>query len=481
MKKLLLTIAVLTTLSLATNAQTRDLPFAAGIWGGATQYNGDLGQGIYDTDQATYGHIGISASWYITSRWDFSLNGTYGQIGYIENDFRQFRGDQLQLNGHFRFNIFNSDEHRLIPYLHGGIGVAYYENYTIKPGTDVFVPFGAGIRFKVSNRINLHIQETFAYSNNDKRDGEIHDNNDGFAMHSLGLTYSFATGKDADRDGVSDKRDKCPNTPTGVKVDANGCPLDRDGDGIADYVDACPDVKGQASAKGCPDKDGDGIVDAEDACPTVFGIIALKGCPDKDGDGITDANDACPDLKGLASFKGCPDTDGDGVIDPDDMCVTVKGLASLKGCPDADGDGITDADDKCPTVAGIAANKGCPEVKEEVKKLFTQALAGIQFETGKDVIKKSSYGILDNVVKVMNENPSYLLGIEGHTDNTGDKGSNLTLSQKRADAVKNYLTSKGVNASRLTARGFGDTVPVADNKTADGRSKNRRVEFKVSF
>jgi outer membrane protein OmpA-like peptidoglycan-associated protein len=116
-----------------------------------------------------------------------------------------------------------------------------------------------------------------------------------------------------------------------------------------------------------------------------------------------------------------------------------------------------------------------------VKKLFTQALAGIQFETGKDVIKKSSYGILDNVVKVMNENPSYLLGIEGHTDNTGDKGSNLTLSQKRADAVKNYLTTKGVNASRLTARGFGDTVPVADNKTAVGRSKNRRVEFKVSF
>ena len=481
MKKLLLIIALLTSLSLATNAQTKESPFAAGIWGGTTQYNGDLGQGIYNSDQATYGHIGISTSWHITSRWDFSMNATYGQLGYIENESKKFRGEQYQWNGHFRLNILSSDEHRLIPYLHGGVGLAYYNKYAIEPGTDVFVPFGAGLRFKVTDRINLQIQETFAYSDHDTRDGEVSDNNDGFAMHSLGLTYSFASSKDADNDGVSDTKDKCPDTPAGIKVDDKGCPRDKDGDGIADYVDACPEVKGKASAKGCPDKDGDAIVDSEDACPTVFGILAMKGCPDKDGDGITDADDACPEMKGSAEYKGCPDTDGDGVIDSDDLCLTVKGLKSMKGCPDTDADGITDAEDKCPTVAGIAANKGCPEIKEEVKKLFTQALAGIQFETDKDVIKNSSNSILDNVVKVMNDNPSYLLGIEGHTDNTGDKTKNLSLSQKRADAVKNYLVKKGIDASRLTAKGFGDTVPVADNKTADGRAKNRRVEFKVTF
>jgi outer membrane protein OmpA-like peptidoglycan-associated protein len=97
------------------------------------------------------------------------------------------------------------------------------------------------------------------------------------------------------------------------------------------------------------------------------------------------------------------------------------------------------------------------------------------------VIRKPSYSILDNVVKVMQENPAYLLSIDGHTDNTGDKTKNMTLSQKRADAVKAYLVSKGVAGSRLTSTGFGDTKPVGDNNTEAGRSKNRRVEFKVSF
>jgi outer membrane protein OmpA-like peptidoglycan-associated protein len=264
-------------------------------------------------------------------------------------------------------------------------------------------------------------------------------------------------------------------------VNLDGCPLDGDRDGIADYLDKCPEEAGLAVFSGCPDTDGDGIEDSMDECPAVKGLPALKGCPDKDGDGITDSADKCPDVKGIAELGGCPDTDGDGITDKDDKCPAVKGTVELKGCPDTDGDGIADNDDKCPLVAGIKENKGCPEVKEEVLKVFTQALTGILFETGKDVIRPSSFTILNDVVRIMKENPEYNLKINGHTDNVGDDAKNLDLSQRRAEAVRKYLADNGIEATRMTSEGFGETVPVAENNTVAGKTKNRRVEFKVSF
>lgn len=165
--------------------------------------------------------------------------------------------------------------------------------------------------------------------------------------------------------------------------------------------------------------------------------------------------------------------------------VSVEEIKEFKtnkdGTPDSDQDGIADNEDKCPTVAGLFVNKGCPEVKEEEKNIFQQALEGIQFETGKDVIQPTSFEILDKVSKVMVSNPVYLLNIEGHTDNEGDDAENLSLSQKRADAVKKYLEKKGITAVRISTKGFGETVPVADNTTEAGKAKNRRVEFKVEF
>jgi len=481
MKKLILTLTLCINLIVGANAQSMERPFSLGIYGGLTQYNGDLGQGIYDFSQTAYGHIGLGVGWYVNPHWDFAMNASFGDIGYAEKLAKSFHAQQIQWNGHFNYNILTSDNHKLIPYLLGGIGVSYLSKTEVKSGADFYVPFGFGVRYKLTDQINVSFQETYAYTDHDNRDGEVHDNNDGFAMHSFGIAYTFSGGKDADNDGVSDKKDHCPNTPAGVKVDLQGCPLDKDGDGVADYLDSCPDVKGTILAKGCPDKDGDGITDAADKCPDVFGIVSMKGCPDKDGDGITDIDDMCPNVKGLASMFGCPDTDGDGITDATDGCPSEKGTKEMNGCPDKDADGISDKDDKCPDVAGVLANKGCPEIKEETKALFTKALQGIQFETGKNVISKSSFPILDNVAKVLNDNPSYLLGIGGHTDNSGDAAQNMTLSQNRADAVKTYLVNKGIATSRLTATGFGQTIPVADNKTAAGKAKNRRVEFKVSF
>ncbi|MCX6230441.1 MAG: DUF5723 family protein [Bacteroidetes bacterium] len=265
-------------------------------------------------------------------------------------------------------------------------------------------------------------------------------------------------GKDADSDGVINKNDKCPDTPPGVQVDSLGCPLDTDGDSIADYLDKCPN--------------------------TPKGIkVDTNGCPvDTDGDGVPDFLDKCPTVKGLIIFQGCPDTDGDSVQDAEDRCPNEKGEIALQGCPDKDKDGTPDIDDKCPEVAGPKENHGCPvEVKAEVKELFKKALQGIQFASGKEVILKPSFGILDQVAKVMKDNPIYILTINGHTDNVGNPEKNKELSEKRANAVKKYLQQKGVEENRMKAKGFGDTLPVADNKTKEGQKQNRRVEFIVEF
>lgn len=209
--------------------------------------------------------------------------------------------------------------------------------------------------------------------------------------------------------------------------------------------------------------------------------VSIHPEPDTDGDGIPDKDDRCPQVAGLANMAGCPDSDGDGITDALDACPNAAGTADMKGCPDSDGDGIADNVDKCPKEKGVKAMSGCPELNEKTKNLFARALNGIKFETGKSVIKKESFAILDDVVKVMQENPTYNLEIHGHTDDQGDDAKNQKLSDERAAAVKKYLTDKGVADDRTKSFGHGETQPVADNKNAAGRAQNRRVEFKVTF
>ncbi len=236
-----------------------------------------------------------------------------------------------------------------------------------------------------------------------------------------------------------------------------------------------------------PDSDGDGINDNEDKCPTVAGVAKYQGCPvpDSDGDGIDDEHDKCPNVAGLAKYDGCPipDTDGDGINDEEDKCPTVAGLAKYNGCPapDRDNDGINDDEDKCPDVAGIASNNGCPEVPANVTKSLQVASQGIAFGTSNAKLTTRSNVALDKVVAIMNENPTLHVRVEGHTDNAGDDDANMKLSQDRADAVKAYLVSKGISEDRITTEGFGETQPIAENTTATGRTKNRRIEIKIMY
>lgn len=176
------------------------------------------------------------------------------------------------------------------------------------------------------------------------------------------------------------------------------------------------------------------------------------------------------------------DTDGDGVPDDVDKCPNTYGDTE-DGCPvaDTDGDGVPDEVDNCPKTPGTKLNKGCPELDLYVKKVFNEALIGVKFETNRDVITERSFLILDKVVKVMQDNPSFFLEINGHTDNVGREEPNMVLSKARAEAVLKYLVDKGIDPSRMKAIGHGETRPLASNDNPAGREQNRRVEFVVRY
>ena len=391
--------------------------------------------------------------------------------------------------------LFQTGKYLLNPYIHYGIGGLY--NFEANQ-TDLNLPIGLGVNFRMSENAFLTAQTQNRLASR-KHTGWHHaigvlfnfggmaapkvSDRDGDGIDDMSDVCPDAPGPaalmgcpDRDSDGVADKDDKCPDV-LGLPA-LMGCP-DRDGDGITDADDKCPNDKGTASFMGCPDTDGDGIVDSEDNCPKEKGTPAFKGCPDTDGDGIADKDDKCPKEKGLAANNGCPvmDKDGDGVADKDDACPDKKGDAAHRGCPDTDGDGVYDNDDRCVTKPGPASNKGCPELKKEDKAKLQNVVKNVQFETGKATLLARSSAILDEVVALLNQYPEYSLNISGHTDNVGDAAKNKTLSEQRAKACYDYIVSKGIAASRMTHAGYGDTKPVADNKTKAGRDTNRRVDF----
>lgn len=352
---------------------------------------------------------------------------------------------------------------------------------------------GGGINFRLSPTVNLNIQESFMFSNKDRRDGIDNANGDfkkkdSYLTHMVGLTFNLGDTKDTDGDGVSDKKDQCPDTPTEVKVDKLDCPLDRDKDGIADYLDACPDTAGSAILNGCPDRDNDGVEDAKDRCPDQAGTIALLGCPDADKDGVADMDDKCANTKPgtKVDTKGCPmDSDNDGVTDDLDRCPDVAGVASLKGCPDADGDGIADLDDKCPNAKGTLANKGCPEIAKADIVRITYIGSKIFFENNSDKLKVASLSQLDELSKILYKYDGATLTIEGHTDIIGEESYNKNLSLARANDVKSIieksLAKSGRSDVKFEVYGSGEDESKApfDNKYPEERFYNRTVVIDI--
>lgn len=295
---------------------------------------------------------------------------------------------------------------------------------------------------------------------------------------------------------------------------APGCLVtpDRDGDGIGDAVDQCPDAAedkdGDRDTDGCPDdgdRDRDGIVDSRDRCPDEpedkDGDQDDDGCPDllkdRDGDGIADEPDKCPDTPedkdGFEDEDGCPepDNDKDAVLDVVDKCPLqaedIDTFEDADGCPDPDNDQdrVADAQDQCPNQPedydGDQDADGCPDLYKNiiVRDDRIELKQTVFFAPGKDRILAKSYPLLNEVALALRDNPSLNVRIEGHTDSQGSAAANQRLSQKRAESVRRYLVDQAIAPARMEAIGYGEDRPLEDNRTAEGRATNRRVEFLI--
>ena len=442
MKKVLL-LSLLFSCAIMSQAQTADKKWGIGFGAGAYGTTNESSTGLMPE---------LYFSRYLSNRFDLMLKGDLGV-------FNSKLTNNLDLANAFlnmRFKL--SDESKKFrPYLFAGPG---YLADNSKSGLNFNL--GVGGKYYISPTIAFYLDA--GYINGIETTIAGKNVRDNFWKATVGLEIDFGKTPDGDMDGVSDKKDKCPNTPSGVAVDANGCPLDGDGDGVPDYLDDCPTEAGLTSLKGCPDKDKDGVADKDDACPDVAGVISLKGCPDADGDGIADKDDKCPN-----SPKG------------------VK--VDAKGCPiDTDGDGVYDADDKCPTVAGAKDNGGCPVKEPEVKKEITADQIVIQnikatpvhFVSDKSYLTDYSKGILDKLINILNDDKANMVNMFGYADSQGTDEYNVKLSQARIESVIEYLTSKGIAANRIIhQKAFGEANPVASNDTEEGRLRNRRVEFEI--
>lgn len=171
---------------------------------------------------------------------------------------------------------------------------------------------------------------------------------------------------------------------------------------------------------------------------------------------------------------------GRGEPTPASTLVATTGAApapepSREALPDADGDGIEDASDACPDRAGVAAHDGCPP-----PVTIAPLTASDLFVVGTDELAPSANPLLDPIVNTLNDDPHLRVEVQGHTDGRGSQATNQTLSERRAVAVQGYLIERGIEAQRVTAKGYGPDRPMADNTTAEGRAKNRRIEFHVT-
>lgn len=325
--------------------------------------------------------------------------------------------------------------HRLTPFALLGVGALGANSQTMGADTDFAVHAGVGAKYAFDDVISARFDLRDTMSQEDQHsDGKIAH----FPEALIGLTMTL---------------DRSKPKPIAAP------PPDGDADGIANAQDSCPSVAGVAP-NGCPpDGDGDKVVDSEDKCPAAAGP-APDGCPpppDRDGDKTVDADDDCPDVPG--DFKrGCPN-------------------------PDPDNDGVVAEQDRCPseaeTVNGYQDTDGCPDELPAAVKKFSGVIAGIEFDLGKATIRPVSRSVLDSAIETLKAYPELKMLVTGHTDNVGKRETNVELSKKRADSVKDYLLSKGIEPSRISTRGAGPDEPLDKGETAVARQKNRRIEFKL--
>ncbi len=358
--------------------------------------------------------------------------GAEGKINLVYTDSDSGDNNDVRVYNYGLDGLYHfMPDTSFVPYVVAGFGALHInDDRANRDNTNAAFNYGAGIKYFLSKSLALR---------GDVRNVLDLGDSDNNMAYTIGFTYLFGGGvqkdltpapMDSDGDGVYDDMDECPDTARGVLVNAKGCPLDSDGDGVYDGLDQCPDTPAGA-------------------------VVDGVGCPlDSDGDGVYDGLDRCPD--------------------------TPRGaIVDSVGCPlDSDGDGVYDGLDKCPdTPMGIKVDeKGCPlPIKEKVSIELK-----VEFDFDSAAVKGEYSDHINKVAKFLKTYSDVNAVIEGHTCNIGTEDYNMQLSRKRAESVMQYLINNGVDSSRLKAVGYGESRPVADNTTIEGRSQNRRVMAELS-
>ncbi len=421
-------VAAVCLIASTAGAQAPEKKLVLTPFGGVTRFDTE-----FNPDLKTAAYAGGRLTWRITP-----VIGLEAAGGYTPSSEDIPSGRDIPWQ-HASGNLFlvPLPEVRLAPFLSGGLGWERFGKDFTSSKDHLTFDAAAGLLCRLTDAVGLRLEARNVLWLPRKDWSAAHFNE---LVFGAGLSLGFGgRPKDSDGDGVPDKLDRCPGTTPGCKVDAHGCPLDSDGDGVCDGLDQCP-----ATPKGAK-------VDAH-------------GCPlDSDGDGVYDGLDQCPDTP-----KGC--------------------TVDAKGCPlDSDGDGVCDGLDKCPnTPQGAKVDKdGCPiEVSEKETELLDTGmirLNDVNFETGKAVLQPEAGPVLDDVGRLLERWPELRIEIGGHTDNRGGAAYNQKLSEARAQAVLDYLTShfSTLKPEQYTVHGYGLTKPLVPNTSDLNRARNRRVEFKV--
>lgn len=410
-----------------------------GIRGDGGWYiGGDIAFTDEDGDRVTSDAIGpqIRVGKRLTESLDVeALLGFASLDGY--SDMTSSYPDQSILDFGVNVLVYPNRDMRVAPYLLAGLG---YLNTEFKPGSGesgMSSTVGAGLKWKLgesaySIRGEYRMRTVSGTRAIDGSDGTLTDN-----IISVGVQYDFGATKlyseddDSDGDGVLDIWDDCPDTPAGVDVSSRGCPLrdlrsDADGDRVPDDIDDCPNTP-------------------------VGEVVDARGCPiDSDGDGVVTGRDRCPASRPGAQVDsfGCErDNDQDGVVDHLDSCLNTR--------------------------PGVRVDTAGCEITEIIE------LPGVNFQTGSDRVVDGVDDILRGIAETLNKYPEMEIEVAGHTDSVGLGDANYGLSERRAVTVRDILIRFGVEEFRIRATGYGESQPIADNNTAEGRAKNRRVELRI--
>jgi outer membrane protein OmpA-like peptidoglycan-associated protein len=428
-----------------------NLKVEIGVMGGVHLFANDLELGVADdpglTTPKNAGMFGLRLGFVLHPLFTLEGEGLLIPTADRQFDWRAWiTAERVQLRFDLPVTIADG---KLQPFALAGIGglsivstqgTAYNE---LKKDTDFVYHFGVGTKYALTDLVHMRFDVRFLEVPNTTKNGV---SPDWEFMGGFGLTLGGAP--------------KAPPPPSAPVV------MDRDKDGVPDATDKCPVEAGPKENDGCPDKDRDkdGVIDRKDKCPDVAGPPERDGCPvpDQDKDGIADDKDKCPteaeDKDGFEDEDGCPD-------------------------PDNDKDGIADANDKCPnepeTKNGYQDEDGCPDEVPETVKKFTGVVRGITFRRNSADIKASSFPFLKEAVKTFKEYPQLRIEVSGHTSNDGKREFNVKLSKKRAESVKGFLVSAGIEESRVLTVGYGPDKPIEDNTTKAGQEKNRRIEFRL--